>query len=189
MFIKLQYHFPERYWWYQWSRQTRKRQSYTKIWNARSRYLQKELHKNSWRPSSSAEDYYMKTWTLSGAFNIRKDCFYCGCVITEREWKTKKSCNVSHKKREVNKAVHQAIFDKKDDEWSIEVKERYACLCEDAVHHIECSSSFQSGNGNPKKNIMWRKCVSQNRWTYQFWLRWTVSYYNSGKNDGRKIEW
>ena len=114
-------------------------------------------------PSSSAEDYYMKTRTLSGAFNIRKDCFYCGCVITEREWKTKKSCNVSHKKREVNKAVHQAIFDQKDDEWSIEVKERYACLCEDAVHHIECSSSFQSGNGNPKKNIMWRKCVSQNR--------------------------
>ena len=57
-------------------------------------------------PSSSAEDYYMKTRTLSGAFNIRKDCFYCGCVITERKRKTKKSCNVSHKKREVNKAVH-----------------------------------------------------------------------------------
>ena len=30
-------------------------------------------------------------------------------------------------------------------------------MCEDAVHHIQCSSNFQTGKGNPKK-IMSRKC-------------------------------
>ena len=134
-------------------------------------------------PSSSAEDYYRKTRTLSGAFNIRKDCFYCGCVITEREWKTKKSCNISHKKREVNKAVHEGIFGKKDDEWSIEVKERYACLCEDAVYHIECSSSFQSSNGNPKKNIMWRKCGRDTTVDKERRFLKTVEHINSDSDE------
>ena len=35
--------------------------------------------------SSSAEVSYRKTSTLSGAFDLRKDCFYCGCVITDRQ--------------------------------------------------------------------------------------------------------
>ena len=52
---------------------------------------------------------------LTGGFNFRKDCFYCGYVITGREKKTKKPCYVSCKNREVDKAVHQAIFDRKYD--------------------------------------------------------------------------
>ena len=35
--------------------------------------------------SSSAKVSYRKTSTLSGAFDLRKDCFYCGCVITDRQ--------------------------------------------------------------------------------------------------------
>ena len=49
-------------------------------------------------------------------------------VSLQREKKTKKSRNVSCKNQEVDKAVHPAIFDKKDDEWSIELKGRYACV-------------------------------------------------------------
>ena len=41
-------------------------------------------------PSSSAEVSYRKPRTSSGGFIFRKDCFYCGCVITERGKKTKK---------------------------------------------------------------------------------------------------
>ena len=77
-------------------------------------------------------------------------------VSLQREKKTKKSRNVSCKNQEVDKAVHPAIFDKKDDEWSIELKGRYAC--EDAVYHIQCSSNFRTGKGNPKKSVMLRKC-------------------------------
>ena len=69
-------------------------------------------------PPTSAEVSYRKTSTLSGGFNFGKDYFYCGCVITEREKKTKKSCNASCKNREVDKAVQQTIFDRKYDEWS-----------------------------------------------------------------------
>ena len=46
-------------------------------------------------PSSGEEVSYKKTRTSSGGFNFRKESFYCGCVITDREKKTKKSCNVS----------------------------------------------------------------------------------------------
>ena len=76
-------------------------------------------------PSSSAEVSYRKSRTSSGGFNFRKDCFYCGCVIKEREKKTKKSVNVSCKNQDVDKAVRQVIFDRKDVEWSIDVKGRY----------------------------------------------------------------
>ena len=31
-------------------------------------------------------------------------------------------------------------------------------MCEEAVYHIQCSSNFQTGKGNPKKNVMSRKC-------------------------------
>ena len=49
-------------------------------------------------------------------------------VSLQRENKTKKSYNVSCKNREVDKAIHQAIIHRKDDEWSTEVKGRYACM-------------------------------------------------------------
>ena len=75
-------------------------------------------------PSSSTEVSYRKTRTSSGAFNLRKLCFFCGCLITEREKKTKKSCNVSSNKREVDKAVHQTVFDRNVDEWPIELIEK-----------------------------------------------------------------
>ena len=51
-------------------------------------------------------------------------CPYGVCVVTERERKTKKSCKVTCKNREVDKAVYQAIFDRKGDECLIDVKER-----------------------------------------------------------------
>ena len=35
--------------------------------------------------SSSAEVSYRKPRTSSGELNFGKDCFYCGCVFTERE--------------------------------------------------------------------------------------------------------
>ena len=73
-------------------------------------------------PSRSTEVFDRKTRTSSGGFNFKKDCFYCGYVITDWEKKTKKSCDISCKKQEVIKAVHQAIFDKKNDEWSTKVK-------------------------------------------------------------------
>ena len=75
-------------------------------------------------PSSS----YRKLRTSSERFNFRKDCFYSSCVITKRKKKIKKSCNVSHKNQEVDKAVHQATFDRKYDKWSMEVKGGYACV-------------------------------------------------------------
>ena len=94
-------------------------------------------------------------------FNFRKDCFYCGYAIREREKKTKKSYNVSCKNREVDKAVHQAIFDRKDNEWFTEFKGRLAFVndfrAEDAMYHIQCSSNFRTGKGNPKKSIMPKK--------------------------------
>ena len=31
-------------------------------------------------------------------------------------------------------------------------------MCEDAVYHIQCSSNFRTGKGNPKKSVMLRKC-------------------------------
>ena len=86
----------------------------------------------------------------------------------------------------VDKAVHQAIFDSKDDEWSTEGEGRYACVnnlrAEDAVYYVHYSSNFQTGKGNPKKkryaektqrryNCRQRKCVSQNHRTYRFLLR------------------
>ena len=43
-------------------------------------------------------------------------------IITDWEKKTKRSCNISCKKQEVIKVVHQAIFDKKNDEWSTKNK-------------------------------------------------------------------
>ena len=70
----------------------------------------------------------MKTRTSSGEVKFSNDCVSCGCPITEREKKTKKSCNVSCKNREVDKAVHQPIIDRIDDEWCIDVKGRYACV-------------------------------------------------------------
>ena len=61
----------------------------------------------------------------------------------------------------VDKAVHQAIFDSKDDEWSTEGKGRYACVnnlrAEDVVYYVHYSSNFQTGKGNPKKSFMPRK--------------------------------
>ena len=75
-------------------------------------------------PSSSTEASYRETRTSSGVFNFRKLCFFCGCLITEREKKTKKSCNVSSNKREVDKAVHQTVFDRNVDEWPIELIEK-----------------------------------------------------------------
>ena len=72
--------------------------------------------------SSSTEVFDRKTKTSSEGLNFRKDCFYCGCVIKLRQNKTKKSCNVSCKNREVVKAVHKAIFDRKNDKLSNEVK-------------------------------------------------------------------
>ena len=42
-------------------------------------------------PSSNAEVSERKKRALSGRFNSRKDCFYCGCVIIERKKKPKKS--------------------------------------------------------------------------------------------------
>ena len=53
--------------------------------------------------SSSTEVFDRKTKTSSEGLNFRKDCFYCGCVIKLRQNKTKKSCNVSCKNREVVK--------------------------------------------------------------------------------------
>ena len=47
-------------------------------------------------------------------------------VSLQRQKKTKKSCNVSCKNQKVDKAVHQAIYDREDGEWPIEVKRRYA---------------------------------------------------------------
>ena len=71
-------------------------------------------------PSSSQEVFTGKEGLhLEGLTPERT--FYSGCVITEREKKIKKSCNVSCEKREVDKVVHQGIFYRKDDEWSIEV--------------------------------------------------------------------
>ena len=46
-------------------------------------------------------------------------------VSLQREKKTKKSCNASCKNQKVDKAVHQAIYDREDGEWPIEVKGRY----------------------------------------------------------------
>ena len=45
----------------------------------------------------------------------------------EREKKIKKSCNVFCKNQELDRVVHEAIFDRKYD-WSTEVKGRYACV-------------------------------------------------------------
>ena len=58
--------------------------------------------------SSSTEVSYKRPRTSSGGFNFGKDCFYYGCVITEREKKTKKSGNVFCENREVDKAVQQS---------------------------------------------------------------------------------
>ena len=85
-----------------------------------------------------------------------------GYIITVREKETKKSCNVSCKNREVDKAVHQAIFHRKDDKWSIQVKGHYGCVnhlsAEDAVYNIQCGSTFQAGKANSRKSVMPRKC-------------------------------
>ena len=77
-------------------------------------------------------------------------------------------------------------------------------MCEDAVYHIQCSLNFQTGKSNPKKSIMARKCerdtivgkervflkiVERVLSVSRFSLRSIVWYYNSGKNDGKKIEW
>ena len=116
--------------------------------------------------SSSAEVFNRKTTTSSGGFNFRKAYFYCGYLITEREKKTKKSCNVSCKKPEVDKAVRQAIYDRKDDEWAIEVKGRLTfendLRAGDAVYHILCSSNFRTGKGDPKKSIKTYNCRQRN---------------------------
>ena len=136
MFIKLQYHFLERYWWYQWSQQTKKWQFYIKSWNASC----KKNHIRTPRvPSSRAEVSYRKPRTSSGGFN-RKGCFYCGCAITEREKKTKKSCNVSYKNQEVDKAANKLSLTENTMSGPMTLKA--LCLCEDAVYHIHCSSGF-----------------------------------------------
>ena len=106
-------------------------------------------------PSSRAEVSYRKPRTSSGGFN-RKGCFYCGCAITEREKKTKKSCNVSYKNQEVGKAANKLSLT--ENMMSGPMTLKALCLCEDAVYHIHCSSGFQTGKDNPKKSILSRKC-------------------------------
>ena len=108
-------------------------------------------------PWSSTDVPDKKTRTSSGGFNFRKDCFYCGYAIMKRNKKTCKSCNVSCKNREVDKAVHQAIIDRGGDEWTTEVKCRFAFVhdlgAEGAVYHKQCSSNFHNGKGNLEKNV------------------------------------
>ena len=84
--------------------------------------MQKNYKRTPGVTSGIAVVFDRKTRTLSGGFSFRKDCLCCGCFMTVREKKTEKSCNVPYKNLEDDKAVHQAIFDSKDDEWSIEVK-------------------------------------------------------------------
>ena len=63
---------------------------------------------------------YRKKNTSPGGFNFGKDFLYCVCLVTGREKKTKKSCEVSCNNWEVDKAVDQAIVDRKADGWSTE---------------------------------------------------------------------
>ena len=78
-------------------------------------------------------------------FNFHKDCFFCGCTITEREKQSKKMCYVSCKNREVDKAIEISISDRNKDEWAMEVLGRLASIndlgAEDAMYHTQCSSS------------------------------------------------
>ena len=85
--------------------------------------MQKNYTRTPGVTSGTAVVFDRKTRTSFGGFSFRKDCLYCGCFITVREKKTKKSFNVPCKNQEDDKAIHQAIFDRKDDEWSIEVKD------------------------------------------------------------------
>ena len=143
MFIKLQYH-----WYHQKGTDSINEVSRLKNDNSTVRpgiHVHVSCRRNYIRtpgvPSSSAKVSYRKTRTSSG----------------EREKKTKKSCNVSCKIQEVDKAVHQAIFDRKNDKWSTEVKGRFACVndlgAEDTVYHVQYSSNFQTGKDNPKKSV------------------------------------
>ena len=105
----------------------------------------------------------VNTRTSSGGFNFKTHCFYCGCMVTEREKNYKKCCLVSCKNREVDKAVEQTIRDRGNDEWSVEVKGRLASIndlhAEDAIYHVRCSSSFRTGHVIPRV-MMFRTSVA-----------------------------
>ena len=94
-----------------------------------------------------------KTRNSSVVFNFKKDCFYCGNCITEREKQTHKVCNVSCRHREVDKAIEKTIYDRNNDEWATEEHERLASVnelrAEGAVYHSQCSSNFLTGRGMP----------------------------------------
>ena len=138
-------------------------------------------------PSSGAKVSYRKARTSSGGFNFRKDRFYCGCVITEREKKTKKSL--------MSLVRTERLI--KDDEWSIEVKGRYACVKTQCTIYsvVQIFRLVNVSKENRYVEEVWkryncrqRKNVFRNRWTYRLSLRWTVWYSKSAKNDGRKTE-
>ena len=96
-----------------------------------------------------------KTRNSSTIFNFKKDCFYCGNAITEREKQTNKVCSVSCRHREVDKAIEKAVSDRNNDEWATEVHGRLASVnelrAEGAIYHSQCSSNFRTGKGMPKK--------------------------------------
>ena len=111
-------------------------------------------------PSSSTEVSYRKTRTSSGGYSFRKDCFYRGCLITEKEKKTNNHVmSLVTTARLIRQSIKLSLTEKLI-VCPLKLR-RYAFVndlrAEDAVYHIQCSSNFCTDKGNPKKSVMPRK--------------------------------
>ena len=116
----------------------------------------KNYTRESSRSSSSVteeQEPRVSTRSSSGIFDFKHHCFYCGKQITEREKQLKKIHWVSCKNKEVDKAVLNAIEQRTNDEWALEVKGRLEFvndLCtEDALYHGLCDLRFRNGREKP----------------------------------------
>ena len=136
-------------------------------------------------PSGSKEIFDRKTKTV-----------FAMVVLLYREKKTSKPWNISCKSQDVDKVVPQAIFEMKNDEWSIEVNGRLAFVndlrTENSVYHIHCSSNFQTDKGKPKKSVMLKKRgrhTTADKETMFLEIVKHIESHSEEHFDGRKFDW
>ena len=97
------------------------------------------------------------TRSSTGGFDFKHNLFLCGQVPTERE-RRKDVHHVSCKHKEVDIAITNAITERQNDPWAVEVKGRLEFVnvlrAEDAIYHGDCNTKFRCGKPKPGENTL-----------------------------------
>ena len=88
-------------------------------------------------------------------FDFRRNCFFCGNGITQRQKQNKSVSFVLSRNREIDKTIRTIITDRNYDDWALLVFGRVESAnelhAEDAGYHHDCYSNFKSGCQIPAK--------------------------------------